>query len=263
MLPPDLDFFITLSSVSNIVGNAGQANYCAGNSFQDALCEYRRSLGLRGTSISLGSMTNIEDARSNSFWNDLLVNSPHLRSFQFKESDFWCVLKACIRGTAYQGVPVHHSVITSIKDDLEPATATWANDRKFELRLKPSREIQTTTADNNASGKDSSPGAQLESARNGSEAATIVESAIRRKLADSMSMHPEQIDSDKPLQSYSVDSLKAVQVRNWMFKELKAEISIFDILGQMSISKMAVKIVMESKLVKEEIVRQAKDLDTD
>lgn len=41
-LPDDMDFFILLSSASGILGNPGQANYAAGNTFQDALAEYRQ-----------------------------------------------------------------------------------------------------------------------------------------------------------------------------------------------------------------------------
>ncbi|KAL8413715.1 hypothetical protein RB594_005096 [Gaeumannomyces avenae] len=41
-LPDDMDFFILLSSASGVLGNQGQANYAAGNTFQDALAEYRQ-----------------------------------------------------------------------------------------------------------------------------------------------------------------------------------------------------------------------------
>jgi NADPH:quinone reductase-like Zn-dependent oxidoreductase/NAD(P)-dependent dehydrogenase (short-subunit alcohol dehydrogenase family)/acyl carrier protein len=49
-----LDFMILFSSISSLVGNAGQANYVAANNFLDQLAHYRQSLGLAATSINWG-----------------------------------------------------------------------------------------------------------------------------------------------------------------------------------------------------------------
>jgi hypothetical protein len=58
-LPKDLDFFILLSSSSGMVGNRGQANYCAGNSYQDALARHRVLIGLKATSLDLGTILSV------------------------------------------------------------------------------------------------------------------------------------------------------------------------------------------------------------
>jgi NADPH:quinone reductase-like Zn-dependent oxidoreductase len=59
LAPKDLDFFIMLSSISGIIGNAGQANYNAGNIFQDNLAHHRCSLGLKGTALDLGAVLDV------------------------------------------------------------------------------------------------------------------------------------------------------------------------------------------------------------
>lgn len=43
-----------LSSLSGVIGSVSQANYAAGNTFQDALAHYRRDQGLVAQSINLG-----------------------------------------------------------------------------------------------------------------------------------------------------------------------------------------------------------------
>lgn len=49
-----LDFFISYSSASALIGSLGQANYAAANAFLDALAHHRRRSGVCGTSIDWG-----------------------------------------------------------------------------------------------------------------------------------------------------------------------------------------------------------------
>jgi hypothetical protein len=54
LMPKELDFFVSLSSSTGVISARGQANYATGNSFQDALAQHRRSLGLAAVSLDLG-----------------------------------------------------------------------------------------------------------------------------------------------------------------------------------------------------------------
>jgi hypothetical protein len=51
------------------------------------------------------------------------------------------------------------------------------------------------------------------------------------------------------LTHHQVDSLIAVEIRNWILKELKSEISIFDILSPMPIHILSTKISEGSKFL--------------
>ena len=51
-----LDYFVMHSSIVSLLGNAGQCNYAAANSFLDSFALYRRSIGLPAQSINWGAL---------------------------------------------------------------------------------------------------------------------------------------------------------------------------------------------------------------
>ncbi|CAN8104204.1 unnamed protein product [Discula destructiva] len=54
-----MDFFLMLSSISGVLGLVSQANYGAGNTFQDALARHRTAEGLPAVAIDLPAVSQV------------------------------------------------------------------------------------------------------------------------------------------------------------------------------------------------------------
>lgn len=54
------------------------------------------------------------------------------------------------------------------------------------------------------------------------------------------------IDRDKQLQLYGVDSLLAVELRTWLVKEFKADITVFEIQGASALETLSLSVAVKS-----------------
>lgn len=99
-------------------------------------------------------------------------------------------------------------------------------------------------------------GALLKGADSLARAGAVVCDALVKKVARTLGMPQEDIDASKPMHLYGVDSLVAVEVRNWFLKEMKADVAVFDIMGSGSIADLAVIVAAKSAFVSAELVEK-------
>ena len=79
------------------------------------------------------------------------------------------------------------------------------------------------------------------------EAAEVVAQGLAQKLGTALGMPAGDVDTGKPLHAYGVDSLLAVELRNWFGKEIGAEVAIFDIMGGQSIAEVTAVVAGRSR----------------
>lgn len=80
-------------------------------------------------------------------------------------------------------------------------------------------------------------------------AVDLITSAMVERLAKLMMMPESDVDAGKPLSAYGVDSLVAVEVRNWITRETGVEVSVFDIMANIPMRALAGDLAGRCKLL--------------
>ncbi|KAL2802342.1 hypothetical protein BJX63DRAFT_437959 [Aspergillus granulosus] len=252
-IPHEVDFFIILSSLSGIIGNTAQANYCAGNAYEDALAHYRRKLGLAATTLNVGLVTDASHFNENSTIEDYLRKYSHWIAAQVTDSELQYTITAVMRGTiGDKNEPVPDQLLVGLSDNVRrdgDSLNLWPQDRKFDHRISLDGGPGAVEKDTNRQ--------KLQASTTVTQAHEIVEAALRLNVAAAMTASPDDIDVEKPLYAFGIDSLKAIEVRNWIFGELQADVSVFEVLSPMSLSRLALKIVSKSTLVSADLAAEA------
>ncbi|KAF2015123.1 hypothetical protein BU24DRAFT_452003 [Aaosphaeria arxii CBS 175.79] len=232
-MPQGIDFFIMLSSVASTCGSRGQANYAAGNTFQNAVAHYRVAAGERATALALGPFFDVGMMTENDFLQNQFAGVSGVAETELLALlDYYCD----------KSKPAD-------PNDCEPTVMRFApgmenSKLNYVLRKPMFRGIKAAMMTDDASQvANGAPGEHggLDFARffaakpTAAEAVTAVGYALATKLAETMVMSRDEIDMTAPMRSFGVDSLVAVEIRNWMSNDLRADVAIFDILEATSV----------------------------
>lgn len=262
LLPEDMDFFIMLSSSAGIAGGRGQANYSAANTYQDALAHYRTSQHLPAATTDLGMILGVGYVADHSFQKakgttTVGANLKNLGVLRICEEEFLSILSAAITRFGKRDSTISPQVITGISTGgmklqhgaSVPADAFWLHDARLShLKLLDSQTQGRGRRETSSSGPQIAQ--LLAEATSIAAASAIVCPAITERLAKSMMVSIDDADPSKPVNAHGVDSLVAVEPRNFIFREIKADVSVFDILSSVPLTALSSKIAASSKLVR-------------
>ena len=247
LLPKKMDFFILLSSISGVIGNGGQANYAAGNTYQDALARHRVALGEKAVALDLGALmfegflAENESPVSGAIRDGILP--------PMTETELLALLDHYCNPSADVSSPLKCQAVTGI--EIPANIRAKGAEVPYWLQQPLFRQLHqiggTATSSDIGQEQGLDFAAVFAATPSLTEAAAIVSDALVKKLSRAMSIQPEYIDINKPMSSYGVDSLVAVELRNWFSQELDADTAIFEILSEPSIFAVAMLVVSKSQ----------------
>lgn len=234
----DLDFFVAFSSMSSVVGTAGQSNYSAANSYIDALMAHRRAHGLAGTTMNVGVVGDVGAVAEDDSLAVILDRMGY--DFISQNELFYQVEEAVL--TSKLQLPDtlpglgRHQIISGIntkrKDVYWGAKALFRN-------LYSNLDLKS----NGSSKGTESLTALLSAASSFEERVDILTTAFIAKVSAVMGLPVDSIQKAQPLTAYGLDSIVAVEFRKWFSTAVSADVPLFDILGSKSIKALVTKAV--------------------
>ncbi|KAI4860430.1 short chain dehydrogenase-domain-containing protein [Hypoxylon rubiginosum] len=237
---PNLSFFIMLSSVAGVAGHMSQANYAAGNTFQDALARHRTANGKPAVTIDLGAVRSVGYVAEREAGGGERLRA-RVENVGFGSVDIEAVLgliEAGIRDPL-RGSLADSQVIVGPNFHAFATESAMANDRRFgTLRIAAQLGLNTAVASDSKSTtaafvKAYAAAADIEAASG------LLVNALGAKLSDIFNIPLSDIDPELPLSRYGVDSLVGVELRNWISSTVKAKVSVFEILQSASLNEFA------------------------
>lgn len=261
-----LDFFFLFSSLFGLIGQPGQANYAAGNSFLDAFVQYRHSLGLAASVLDIGVVEDVGYVSNNTSVLESLkaVSMPTLH-----EQDLLDSIRLMIDRSS-PPAPIAASTSTTPS----PLTRAYVNQSqvaigvrsvvpisapsnrvpcKKDLRMAVCRNLETST--DTGSGKSNSEGLKqflLECRSSPAlldlpDSIALLAQEAGTTLSGFIIRGEEGVDLNVLLATLGVDSLMSIELRNWFRQKVGVEITVLEVVNSGSLTRLAEHAAMKLK----------------
>ncbi|KAJ5382343.1 polyketide synthase [Penicillium concentricum] len=252
-----LDFFVMTSSISATIGNPGQVNYCAGNSYLDGLAWHRNQLGLPGVSLILPMILDVGVVSED---QSLEASLTRKAMYGIDEREMLRGFEVSMAQPVLQIDSLHVLGDAQIVLGMEPARlkvaltasgsadADWYNDARFQgIRHTVESMGQGSPSSNSGDGdimkilKEEGPDAMLHT----------IGQHVMKKLAGMLLVSLESFEYDaSSVANYGIDSMIGAELRNWLFKQYSLDIASQELLApKMSIKALATAIAVKLGLL--------------
>lgn len=243
-LPSDLDFFISLSSTVAIGGNVGQSNYAGACSFQDAFAQYRRHLGLSAYSINVGAVLEAGFVSEN---RDVAMMLRRHGLGTITTSELLELINHAILHPRNSPRDCQRSIgLLPNGTEAGLRQAKWLSEARFSHLLRGATSPAAVTSSNGGSFNAMEA---LTDATSDDEVRQVICYAVMHQLSKLIATPVENMSVGQSLNHFGVDSLIAVELRNWIATYLQARVPLLVIRETQSFEHLASIVYQESRVV--------------
>lgn len=251
-LPRDLDFFIMFSSVMGIFGTGLLSAYNAGNSYQDGLARYRVSQGERAVSIDLSAVADRGYIAENERYKTIFERNKKLAPVMTNEIcallDIYCDpddMNSRNFDRCQSVVGVSHPASWNLEEEAFTMTQPFWGHIHHTPFSAGQHQLQEDFADSTKRKRLVDPRISLAAAESTEEVGKIASEALAQQISAVLGTPEDRIDFQKSMQSYGLDSLSAISVRNWISKVFDVDMPVFEMLGGTSFASVGMSIAQK------------------
>ncbi|KAI0599931.1 hypothetical protein F4775DRAFT_591035 [Biscogniauxia sp. FL1348] len=239
---PSLDFFIVLSSVSAILGTAGQSNYAIGNAFQDAFAQAHSGKShTRYISLNLGA---IEDTVAITSLPAIQQEKMRRGSVMMSFEELFKALEYCMGPQARLDGCVQ-PIFGFDRESMETIGDTFAL----------ANPLFSVVAHNQNSSRDAGPDGAVDDREALQEAATLEEASeivtgiIVQRLATFLGCAAEDIPTGSHVADLGLDSLVMIELQNWVVQYFQVFLQPAEVRKAPSLTDLGKTVASASKFL--------------
>ena len=206
-----LDHFVLFSSLSSVFGHAGQANYSAANALLDSLAHHRRASGLQGCVMNWGHLGEVGYLAQREELGQRLERQGVL-SFTVKQATD--SLEYALQTRALQ---------------LSVLRMDWSLWRGLGITSQVSprfAHLLRNRSTGGGSGKVEIANAEEIRAADAAKRTEMISLILRSKAGTLLGIDCNKIECSRPLLELGLDSLMAVEMRNWIESQIEINLPI-------------------------------------
>ncbi|KAK1141874.1 Mycolipanoate synthase [Aspergillus melleus] len=243
-LPKDMDFFVLFSSVGGTFGYYGQSNYASANTFLDSFVQYRQNKGLTASVINIGPVDDVGYVSRTPATREtliatletLLTEQNFLDSLQLtiaRSSSRYAPVKSRSAFAGFQNPSHIVQALDSRIPIMDPQNGSmWKRDPRMAIY----RNIQKTSEAESSDAADQlkhflasmmgDPGKLEQKA-----SADVIAAELAHCVASFLMREEDEVPTSATLSDVGVDSLVAIEVRNWWRQNLGVDVSVLELMN--------------------------------